>query len=118
MMRLQLGLMALMLGVPTAAAAAADTPPAVIADEHRLSPAEVQKVLDSAAISQAVAAQSLDPLNDLPPPRIEGEMGVAIGTGGYREAFGTAIVPLGKDGEATFSFDTIESHRGRYIRRY
>lgn len=118
-MRLHGGLITLALMAPTAAVAA-DAPRPAIVDEHRLSPADVQKVLDAAAARQAVAVQNLDPFDNellLPAPKIAGEFGVAIGTGGYREAFGTAIVPLGNSGEASFSFDTIESNRGR-IRRY
>ena len=86
--------------------AAADTPGVATTDAHRLRPDQVQKILDEAAAKRDV---TVDP----EPRRIEGEMGVAIGTGGYREAFGTAIVPLGQDGVAILSFDTVDSNRGR-----
>ncbi|WP_116089661.1 hypothetical protein [Sphingomonas crusticola] len=49
-----------------------------------------------------------------PDGRIHGEMGVEIGTGGYRSTYGTAVVPLGDTGSAAFSF---ESERARYRRR-
>ncbi|MEO7814901.1 MAG: hypothetical protein ABIR87_05595 [Sphingomicrobium sp.] len=94
----------------TAPALAADPPPAPIADVHRLSAAEVQQILDSAEARRAAP--------DAPPARrIEGELGVAIGTGGYREVFGTAVVPLGQDGTAILTFDTLDSNRGR-VRRH
>ena len=103
----------------SAAAFAADPPRAVIGDERRLSDVEVQKVLDAAALkreTQPAAAPMADAVK--PPPRpIEGEMGVAIGTGGYREVFGTAVVPLGPDGVAIISFDTVDSKRGKRRRR-
>ena len=78
-----------------------------------------QKVLDAAALKHQAQPATAPVAEDLkPPPRpIEGEMGVAIGTGGYREAFGTAVVPLGQDGVAIVSFDTVESNRGRSHRR-
>jgi len=96
---------------------AADRAP--IADEHRLSEAEVQKILDAAAAKRdapTLPAQKLPQAKD-PARPIHGEMGVAIGTGGYREAFGTAVVPLGQDGVAIVSFDTVESNRGKRRRR-
>ena len=99
-------LAAVLLSAP---ALAADPPRPAIADAHRLSPADVQKILDAAAARR-------ETVGDPEPRRIEGEMGVAIGTGGYREAFGTAVVPLGKDGTAIISFDTVDSNRGRILR--
>lgn len=80
------------------------------ADVRRLSPVEVKAILDAAAARREA---------DIVPEtrRVEGEVGVAIGTGGYREVFGTAVVPIGKDGAAIVSFDTIESERGR-VRRH
>ncbi len=100
-------------------AIAADPPRAPIADEHRLSDAEVRKILDSAALKRdkTPAAAPLAQAPKAPARPIEGEAGVAIGTGGYREAFGTAVVPLGQDGTAIISFDSVESNRGRARRR-
>ena len=70
--------------------------PTSIADERRLSPDEVQRILEDAARKASAA--------DRPAPRaIEGEVGISVGTGGYREVFGTAVVPLGKNGTAIIS---------------
>ena len=91
---------------------------APIADEHRLSEAEVQKILNTAAAKRdapTIPAQQLPQAKD-PARPIHGEMGVAIGTGGYREAFGTAVVPLGDDGLAILSFVTVD-FGSRYSRR-
>ncbi|HWI86962.1 MAG TPA: hypothetical protein VNT42_11655 [Sphingomonas sp.] len=37
--------------------------------------------------------------------RVHGEMGVEIGTRGYRAIYGAAAIPLGNDAIAAFSFD-------------
>ena len=42
---------------------------------------------------------------------IEGEVGVSIGSGGYRELFGTAVVPVGAEGVAIISIGSAESRR-------
>ena len=91
---------------------------APIADEHRLSEAEVQKILDTAATKRDAPTIPAPQLPQAKPPArpIESEVGVAIGTGGYREAFGTAVVPLGDDGLAILSFDTV-AVGSRYSRR-
>lgn len=65
---------------------------------HRLSDEEVDRILAEAAERDEVA--------EGPERKIHGEFGVAIGTGGYRSAYGTAIVPLGKGSVAAFSFES------------
>ncbi len=52
--------------------------------------------------------------NGPPDGRIHGEVGVEVGTGGYRSTYGSAVVPLGDTGTAAFSFQT---DRGRYRTR-
>ena len=103
----------------SAPALAGDAPRAAIADQHRLSEAEVQKVLDAAALKREAKGATAPQAEAIPPPPrpIEGEVGVSIGTGGYREVFGTAVVQVGKDGVAIISFDTVESKRGHKRRR-
>ena len=50
--------------------------------------------------------------------KIHGEVGVAIGTGGYRSTYGSAVVPLGDTGAAAFSFQTDRNNfRRRDFRR-
>lgn len=83
--------------------------PAVAQDTRRLTPAQVEQILEEAARKRAAAER--------PPARvIEGEVGVSVGTGGYRGVFGTAVVPVGKEGTAIISIDSEESDR-RYRRR-
>ena len=89
--------------------------PALAGDERRLSPAEVQQILDKAALKGAVpAAKAVTPAPTRP---IEGEVGVSIGSGGTREIFGTAVVPVGADGVAIISIDAGESRRDYKRRR-
>lgn len=87
-------------------AAVALATPALAADEHRLSPAEVEKILEAAAVKNAAA-----PAPPRPPRPIQGEVGVSIGSDGYREAFGTAIMPVGEEGVAILSIGGQESNR-------
>ena len=53
--------------------------------------------------------------DDKLPPAIHGEVGFTVGTGGYRSAYGTAIVPLKDDGVAIISLGTTDfGSRARY----
>lgn len=79
---------------------------------HRLSPEEAEAVQDAAA-KRNINAPSLDDQR-VPDGRIHGEIGFGIGTGGYSSVFGTAIVPLGDDGVAAFSFDRTDFGRRRF----
>ena len=51
-----------------------------------------------------------EPAADMPPPkpdrRIHGEVGAAIGSHGYRSAFGVATIPLGQSSSATVAIST------------
>jgi len=91
-----------------AGASAAD--PAAPPAEHRLSPEEVEKVLEEAARKRhGQSATSSAPSEDsggraaLP---VHGEVGFSIGTGGYRAAHGTAVIGLPGDGRAIVSVGT------------
>ena len=85
--------------------------PALAADERRLSAAEVERILDAAAQKREASA------GKAPARPIEGEIGVSVGSGGTREMFGTAIVPVGEQGVAIISIDSAESDRQRHRRR-
>jgi hypothetical protein len=88
-------------------------------DERRLTPEQVEAVLAEAASkrhaaeAQVPAAEPVIDDADLPPIRdVHGEVGVSIGSGGYREMFGTSIYPLGDDGMAAISLDFVDwGHR-------
>jgi len=100
---------------PSIASAAADKAP--LPSEVRLSDAEKEKILEQAAANAREPASSRIEIatdDDLPPP-IHGEVGFTIGTGGYRSAYGTAIVPLKNDGVAIISLGTTDfGSRARY----
>lgn len=72
---------------------------------HRLSPEEVKRILAEAAEKP----RSMSDEAGEPAKKVHGEMGVMIGTGGARAAYGSAVIPLGDRGVAAFSFET-----GRY----
>jgi hypothetical protein len=87
-----------------------------MSSEHRLSPAEIETVLNDAARKR----ESAEPSDERLPPPIQGEIGFSIGTGGFRSAYGTAVVPLPGDGVAIlslgtdrFDFDREARHRDR-----
>jgi hypothetical protein len=103
-----------------AAQAAADPAPAI--SERRLTPEQVEAILAEAAAKREAAEkrapadiENID-LEPLPPPQIHGEFGIGMGTGGYREVFGTGIYPMGNDGAAIISLDFIDWGKRRYPR--
>jgi hypothetical protein len=114
MRRVWMSLLASSLALPGTALAAPDQAASPVASEHRLSPDQIEKVLDDAAQKREQA-----PLSDesLPPP-IHGEIGFSVGTGGSRSAYGTAVVPLTGDGVAILSVgvDRLGSGRDYYYR--
>jgi hypothetical protein len=83
--------------------------------EHRLSPDQIEAVLAEAARKREAAEQQLDPAAAGPAPGrpIHGEVGVGIGSAGYRELFGTGIYPLGDEGAAAISLDFVDWGRRR-----
>jgi len=97
------------LALPASAFAAQALDPAVVdpptsssaSSERRLGDAEIKRILDEAAAKREAAEEAR--INS--GPKVFGEVGFAIGSGGYRSAFGSAYVPL-DDGFASFSFGT------------
>jgi hypothetical protein len=45
--------------------------------------------------------------------RVHGEMGIEVGTGGERAIYGTAVVPIGQNGVAAFSYEQGQDARWR-----
>ena len=76
--------------------------PAAAAPEpvQRLSDAEVARVLDDAARKREAAEAAVPVRKRL----VEGEVGVEIGSGGYRSVYGSAFVPIGEEGGALVTF--------------
>lgn len=73
---------------------------------------------EAEAVQEAAAKRNINvpAVDDRPVPdgRIHGEIGFGVGTGGYSSVFGTAIVPLGDNGIAAFSFERTNFGRRRY----
>lgn len=115
-------ILSLVLAAPLlspATAIAAPDKPATLSSEVRLSDVEKEKVLEAAAASrrEPVRLQSdLTTINEDPlPPPIHGEVGLSVGTGGYRSAYGTAVVPLEGEGVAIISLGSTDfGSRVRY----
>lgn len=82
------------------------------ADVVRLSPQEREAAIEQGAARAARDAE----LAGAPDRKIHGELGVEIGTGGTRAAYGSAIVPLGDTGMAAVAFETDRSNY-RFRRR-
>ena len=97
-------------------AAAAQAAPAA-ASERRLSPEQIEMVLAEAAKKREAADREARPeAVDRAPRQMHGEFGVSLGTGGHREAFGTAVYPMEYGGAAAISFDFVDLGRRRYKR--
>ena len=94
------------------------TPAPPLPSEVRLSDEDKEKVLEAAAAKNrappAVQTDVADDADEALPPPIHGEVGVEIGTGGYRSAYGTTVVPL-DDGVAIISLGTADLGRRRYV---
>jgi hypothetical protein len=57
-----------------------------------------------AALEAGAARAAADPSGGAADRRVHGEMGVEVGTGGARAIYGTAVVPIGQNGVAAFSY--------------
>jgi hypothetical protein len=99
----------LLLAVMAPAAALAAPPPPSV---QRLTDAQVEQIL-----AEAAAKREAEAAEGAPKPAIHGEVGVEVGTGGHRAAFGTAVVPVGSESVATVSFLTATSRDGGRRRR-
>ena len=79
-----------------------------------LSPAQVEAAKEAGAAHNARdAALGVEPVQDR---AIHGEVGFAIGTGGYRAVEGTMVAPLGDNGVVALSFASEQYSAGRYGR--
>jgi hypothetical protein len=105
-----------------ALAAAQNADPAPAGSERRLTPEQVEAVLAEAAAKREASQKpppgtvEIEDLEPLRAPPVHGEFGIGMGTGGYREIFGTGIIPMGMNGGAAFSFDFVDLGDRRYPR--
>jgi hypothetical protein len=107
-------LLAAALVAPSVAFAAPASP---LPSQVRLSDEEKERVLEAAASRNrappAARVEVADEARDSAPP-IHGEVGFEVGTGGYRSAYGTAVVPLEGAGVAIISLGTSDFGNRRY----
>ena len=92
-------------------------PTVALADTITLTPEQAEAAKEAGATQNARdATLGLEPGRDR---TVHGEMGVAIGTGGYRSMYGTAIVPLGESATLGLSFanEQFNNRNGRYYNR-
>lgn len=93
-------------------------PAASSSDERRLSAEQVEAILADASAKREAATppvlEEFDGADAQAISPVQGQVGFAIGTGGYREAYGTAIYPLGNDGFAAISLDFIDGGHRRF----
>lgn len=103
---------ALLLLAPAALAAEGDA----LSSEYRLTEAEKEKLLAEAVAKREASEELLPPAKR----KVHGEVGVAVGTGGFRSIYGTSAVPLGEDGIAIISVENTDFGRQypRHRRRY
>ena len=89
----------------TSALAADESAP--VATASRTTDQKISDWLKDAPPLEAADDQS-GPEGPAPPPdrRVHGEFGAAIGTGGYRSAYGVVQIPIGKTGSATIAAAT------------
>lgn len=86
-------------------------PVAARAETVRLTPEQAEAAIESGAARKASAADALPEL----PQRdrgVHGEVGVAVGTGGYRSFYGVVGLPLGDTGGVTLGYG---EERGRAL---
>ena len=98
-----------------AIANAAPQQAAPLPSEIRLSDEEKEKVLEAAANRKRehMAPAAEDLASQL--PQVHGEVGITLGTGGYRSIYGTVFTPIDDDGFAAMSFETTDfGKRDRY----
>jgi len=57
-------------------------------------------------------AEALDRQEDRPPRQIHGQVGVAVGTGGYRSAYVQSDIPVGRDGNLSIFVQETQGGRG------
>lgn len=73
-----------------------------------LTPAQVEAAKEAAAERNLNRPAALD-TNIVADRRPHGEVGIAVGTGGYRSIYGSTVMPLGKNGSFAFSFEKSQN---------
>jgi hypothetical protein len=80
----------------------------------RLTPEQVEAAKEAAAERNMKTAEAGFDTSIMPDRGPHGEVGIAVGTGGYRSIYGSTVMPLGKDGVLAFSFENTQNDPYRY----
>ena len=109
---------ALLFLLPLSAHAADGADDAKTGTVHRLSAEEVAAIHRAQEHRASAPVMQADALPEpaMPKPNaVHGEVGFAVGTGGYTSMFGTMVAPLGKDGFVALSLArSTGGHYGPY----
>ncbi len=97
-----------------ASALAQEAAPADATATRKLTEAEKEQLLDQAVERRELLEEVLPP----PKRQVHGEVGVAVGTGGFRSIYGTSVVPLGEEGTAVISLEHTDWGNQGYRRRH
>lgn len=73
-----------------------------------LTPAQVEAAKEAAAERNLNNPAALD-TGFASDRRPHGEVGIAVGSGGYRSIYGSTVMPLGKDGALALSFEKSQN---------
>ena len=69
-------------------------------------------------IRESAQADAAEGANTIAPPArdraVHGEAGFSVGTGGYRSAYGVAVMPVGKNGTATVGISDTRYGKSRW----
>ena len=103
----------ILLSMSAAQAPAGEAAPADAPGMLRLSEAEKEDLLDAAVEKREAAEEALPEERR----KVHGEVGFAIGTGGFRSIYGTSAVPLGENGMAVISFENTDFGKREHWRR-
>ena len=114
--------MGILIAAIALAAAQSAADPAPVSSERRLTPEQVEAVLAEAAAKREAAEKrsttviEIPDLQPLPPPQLQGEFGIGLGTGGIREIYATGFTPIGDEGAAALTFDFLDLGNRDYRR--
>ncbi|HTK34500.1 MAG TPA: hypothetical protein VL358_04330 [Caulobacteraceae bacterium] len=95
------------------AQATADAPVASASDAAL--DAQISSYLNASAqpLPSTAGPNAMGPSDPLPDRKVHGEVGVAVGTGGYREAYASMIAPMGSNGTVAVAVSQVQG-RGRW----
>jgi hypothetical protein len=103
----------LSFNAPAFAQATADAPVASASDTAL--DAQISSYLNAfpQTLPSPGSPNAMGPSDALPDRKVHGEVGAAIGTGGYREAYASMIAPMGSNGTVAVAVSQVQG-RGRW----